>query len=71
MNEQINVVTITHPLLSDKSEELAIQVATLSNDITILKKSIGSAVVAIENESDMDKASSLLTRALAATEDFK
>lgn len=47
------------------------QVRTLTNDIAILKKAMGSAFVAIEKDSDMDKASSLLTRALADTEDFK
>jgi len=53
------------------TNELTEQNKMLLLDVATLKKAMGSAVVAIENESDMDKASSLLTRALANTEDFK
>ena len=61
----------TAKLGAELAEKLTEQVKLLLCDISTLKKAICSAVVAIENESDMDKASSMLTRALADTEDFK
>ncbi len=54
----------SHDKLTEENKMLLLDFATL-------KKAMCSAVVVIENESDMDKASSLLTRALADTEDFK
>ncbi|AHK11160.1 hypothetical protein S14_48 [Shewanella sp. phage 1/4] len=63
--------TIWIKSVASKMDKLTEQNKMLLLDVATLKKAIGSAVVAIENESDMDKASSLLTRALANTEDFK
>lgn len=52
-------------------DKLIEQNKVLGEDISTLIKAIGSAVVAIENYSDMDKESSLLTRALADVETFR